>query len=751
MALYEKIFKVTIKCFIGCISMREQLSLNGKDWLLHQFRPGEGVEEGVYQPDFWAMIWNWVRASVPGDVHSAIIDENVIPNPYWGRNNEKIKWVVDYEWWYRKWFSVPENWRGKVVRLVFHGVDFKADFWLNGKHIGAHEGMFSPIVFDITNVVNYGESEKNLIAVCIHPPPKDRSKTGGRKCNLGYSIDYVPELITMGIWEDAEIVATGKVYIEDLYVTSKIGENVAHLTNEISIYNTSTDRKKVTLKNSVTGENFVSKTSDKSVEFEVPPGSQSLAIYLEVPEPRLWWPWDMGEQNLYKTSVEVLEEGKSLDNVMRVFGIREVRIIPNKGAPEDSAPWTFCINGKRNFVKGANWTNIDLLYGRFSRERYEKLLTLAKEANMNILRIHGWHIREKEEFYNICNRLGILVWQEFAFANLNYPQTPDFLEKVAVECGEVVKTLRNHPSLIAWCGGNEYSYVKNLKLIKTLEKVCKKVDPSRPFISVSGPPEQDETRLKFDFHNWQVWHRFKPIEFYSEDKESLFISEFGLQSVPCVESLKEFIPPEELWPAGPSWKYHFIEMEKMRHYVQQITHTDPSTLKDFVEATQKAQAETLKYGIEYFRRMKYRISGCMFWQFNEPWPSICWSVVDWFLRPKLAYYTVKDAYAPVLVCAEYPKKSWSKGETFKCKVWVINDLHKTLGKCFAEFRIIDNRGKTLMETSMNTDIHDDSALPIGQIESMIPEDLVDSFMLDAKLTDYNGIVISQNRYSFNVA
>ncbi len=731
--------------------MREQLSLNGKDWLLHQFKPGEGVKEGVYRPDFWATVWNWVSAGVPGDVHSAIIDGGLIPDPYWGRNNEKAKWVVDCEWWYRKWFTVPEKWRGKVVRLVFHGVDFRADFWLNGKHLGAHEGMFSPIIFDVTNVVSYGEKEKNLVAVCVHPPPKDRAKTGGRKCNLGYAIDYAPELITMGIWEAAELVATREVYVEDLCVRSEISEKAANVTSDVRICNTSAKSKKVTLKNVVTGENFASSAFEKSAEFRVPPGSHSYTIDHEVPEPRLWWPWDMGEQNLYRASVEVLEEGESLDNVSKVFGIREVKLVVNEGAPEGSAPLTFCINGKRDFVKGANWTNIDLLYGRFSRERYEKLLTLAREANMNILRVHGWHIREKEEFYDMCDRMGILVWQEFAFANLDYPQTTGFLEKVAAECGEVVKTLRSHPSLAAWCGGNEYSYEKNLKLIRTLEMVCKKMDPSRPFIPVSGPPEQDEMRSRFDFHNWEVWHKYKPIESYSEDEESLFISEFGLQSAPCVESLKQFIPAEELWPAGPSWRYHYVEMAKMRHYVQQIVRADSGTLEEFVEATQKAQAYGLKYGIECFRRMKYRVSGCMFWQFNEPWPSISWSVVDWFLRPKLAYYAVRDAYAPVLICAEYTKKSWKKGETFKCKAWVVNDLHRALGKCSAEFKIIDNEGQTLAETVMDADVQDDSALSLGKIESKVPEDLVGSFTLEAKLTDSDGKVISQNRYVFDVA
>ena len=723
--------------------MREETSLNG-EWRFDYIREGQGVVEGYQDENFWDH-WQWMKATVPGDVYTDLMNAGAIEDPYVGRNVEKVGWVKEYEFWYRKRFSVPERWKGKRVRLIFNGVDYSSEYWLNGKRLGSHEGMFSKAVFDVTDSIRFGGSHS--LAVRIAPPPRNRSKTGGRKCNLSYGIDYAPGLVMAGIWEDVKIVATGDVRIENIFVTSKIRNQSAIVDVMVELENFYTSRD-VQVEAQVEGENFSSEAYKESAGCKVEPGKRTVSVQLNIPEPKLWFPWDMGEQNLYRVVISVNEASNSLDRAAAIFGIREIQMLKNPGA-ETKLPWTFSINGKKEFIRGANWTNTDLLYGRMRREKYEKLIDMAREANMNTFRIHGWHIREKEDFYDICNRKGILVWQEFAFANLDYPQTDQFLAGVREECSEVVKKLRNHPSLVIWCGGNEYNYERNLKSITTLESVCKEHDPSRPFTPVSDLNRH--SNMEGDNHNWSVWHGLAPIEEYSKD-ESLFISEFGLQAAPDVDSLRRFIPINCLWPAQGGWEYRFAQMNKLEHYARQfLPEGKASSLEQFVSATQRAQAEGLKYGIEHYRRRKYHTSGCMFWQYNEPYPAIVWSIVDWYLKPKLAYYAVKNAYSPVLVSIQYSKRGWNKGETFSGKVWVVNDLHQTWDGCSLIIRITDDLGRLYKEFSMETDIPEDSVAEVEEIKWLIPEEYTkNTFTVEAGLTDDKCRELSRNQYTFAV-
>lgn len=736
--------------------MRKEIVLDGADWKMNRFSPGQGEKEGAHEgADFWDFVW--MKADVPGDVHSTLLKNGAIPDPYFGRENEKCKWIADCEWWFRKGFRTPEEFKNKKARIIFEGVDYRARFWLNGKYLGEHEGMFSPVVFEVKNIEG-----ANTLAVCILPPPRNRAMIGGMKCNLGYGIDYTPEMITMGIWRSVKVIFTDDLYIENVHIIPEVKGNSAKLKMNISLLNSSDIEKTARVCIKVSGENFSSRVYEAQTETFLKPDGNTVPLDVNIPDPKLWWPWDMGEQNLYKVEVSIHDGATLSDEISVITGIREVKMLRNPDTPEDGFNWTFSINGKREYIRGACWTNTDILLGELKKEKYEKALALVKSSNMNMLRIHGWHLIETPDFYDICNRMGILVWQEFAFCNLNYPQTEEFLKKVEGECTKSIKEIRNHPSLVVWCGGNEYNYKRNKKLIDFLGRICKENDPTRWFIPESDlnrhyyldkhfntPAERPHWEEKSgDYHNWQVWHGFCPISEYSKDK-CLFASEFGLQSVPDIDSLKKFIPKDELWPPGPSWEYHFIDMKKLEHYAYQITPKEKiKSLEDFVEASQIAQANALKYAIEHYRRRKYRNSGSIFWQFNEPWPAIVWSVVDWYLKPKLAYYTVKNSYSPVLVSVQYEKEKWIKGEMFKVFLWVINDYHRSFKDCRIRIDITDMKRRKYQQFFIDVDIPKDSAKNIKKLEWKVPEDVKGVFMLRVYLKNRDNVTISENDYIF---
>jgi beta-mannosidase len=383
------------------------------------------------------------------------------------------------------------------------------------------------------------------------------------------------------------------------------------------------------------------------------------------------------------------------------------------------------------FIRGANWVPVDALPGRARREDYAQLLGLAKEAGINMLRVWGGGLREKRAFYDLCDELGLLVWQEFPFACVffgHFPRHESFLGLARRECRAIVRQLRNHPSLVLWCGGNEYSPRRNRKLIETLRSVVAADDGTRPFKDVSPG--------RGDSHNWRVWHGKANLRHYRRD-EAQFASEFGLSSVPDLAFLQKFIPPEHLWPPGEFWQYHHAELVKLRRYARPWLKGESASLVQFIEATQKAQAFGLQVAIEHFRRRKYRASGTLLWQFNEPWPAICWSVVDYDRRLKLAYHKLQQIYNPILISLHYPLIEYRPGTLLRAEIWAVNDLLQPFEDC--RLRIFLD-GREIFSRTVG--LPPDSCCPVGLIAQLLPDG---SRHLEAKLS-CQGQVISANSY-----
>jgi beta-mannosidase len=736
--------------------MRHEIDLAGDDWRLSGIRPGQGEKEGFEGKDFWDR--GWLTAAVPGDVHSALLANGAIDDPYFGMNSQKQLWIPEMEWWYRKSLVVPSAWKGKTIRLLFSGVDYDATFWFNGVRIGRHEGMFSSFEFDVTRLA--APDESNTLAVKLSPPPRNRMRIGGRKCGLGYGIDYAPALTTSGIWDRVRLVATGNIYIADIQLYPRLTDDHAVVEVDVDLRSTSQILpENLDLSVAIQGQNFDSAVHQKATRVALRKRSSKARLSIEIEKPRRWWPHSLGRANLYRASVELRRNGEVCDSIESTFGLRTIERVSNDEAPADSPPWVFMINGVRHFIKGANWTTIDLLPGRMTEERYSKLLRLAREANINMLRNHGWHIREKECFYDLCDREGILVWQEFAFANTDYPSDERFLKAVEKEARSIAKDISHHPCVAIFTPGNEFSYQRNLRLMRRLEKVCKQEAPCCEFAYT------DENYVKGnksgDYHNWQVWwgHKLEPGNqvtpnppdwtYYSKD-ESLFTSEFGIQAIPAEASLRRFIPEPELWPPGKTWAHHFGVLDRIKHYASMSApKRNLDSLEGLIEASQLSQAEGLRYAIEHYRRRKYRTGGCMFWQFNEPWPAIVWSIVDWYGEPKLAYSYVKRAYAPLLVSAAYEKISWQRDDLFEARIWIINDLQEEPEDCRLLIRMGDEKGNVLYDRELeHIRVERDSSFEVERMAHKLEDAEGKTFHLELELEDNDRKSLCRNEYVF---
>jgi beta-mannosidase len=688
---------------------------------------------------------------VPGNVRVDLIQAGVLPDLGQGMQPETAQWADDYCWWLVRDFSLSRA-PTERVHLILRGVDYVSDLFLNGQYLGRHEGMFSPQVHEVTHLLG----DENRLAVRIAGSrwlPQDRSSwhekllnrieaglsnMPGRfphrrdtlKCQMGFGWDFAPPLRTMGVWDDVYLVISEDVFIQDLRTGQQVMGDAGTVTAQLAV---DTDQRRcVQLRCTLSGETFEDGPVVAERTVDLVPGLRDYILELAVTRPRLWWPWDHGYPDLYRMTVEVLHGGRVLDSVSQTLGLRQIEL----------RDWTVHVNGRRVYARGANWVPADLFPGRVTDSDYHALLTLARQANMNLLRLWGGGLREKRTFYDLCDRLGILVWQEFPFACAlltRHPRSQAYLRLVETEARAIVRDLRNHPSIALWCGGNEFSPRRNAPLVDVLQRVVASEDPMRPFLPASPACG--------DSHNWQVWHHHHPPAVYRQD-ETAFASEFGLQAPPDVAALHRFLPPEDLWPPGPSWIYHGAGLAKLRRYARPFLNGEVPTLESFVGASQRAQAQGLQIAIEHYRRSKARgCGGALVWQLNEPWAAISWALLDYFRQPKPAYEMVKRLYNPLLISLDLAPKQLRPGDILRCDVWIINDTSWAHADCCMEVVLRDGKGKSLRKFARTVKVTSDSAEVVDSLEWALPAE--SGWRLACQLT-HLGRILSKNEYDLTV-
>ncbi len=754
------------------------LLLDGSDWLLAPLMPHE-----FWWRQAWREEWTpagcppwgkWIPAQVPGDVIADTLDAGLIAHPYEDLNSLACEWLSERDWVYRRQFVVADEWRGKHVRLRFDGVDHACAVYLNGQLLGEHEGMFTPFEFDVSDHLRYGDSN-TLVVLVQHKPPVDvvqgqigwTNRARVWKSRFTYDWDWCTRLVPVGIWQSVSLIATDGAWIEDVWVRPRVSGEKAQVTVSTALRCVPSARGDWSLQIRLSdpdGQTITESVAPVRLEDD----SCIQSVEFEIPQPRLWYPNGMGEQPLYEVHLSLVRGGTTSDERKVTFGIRTVRAIPNDDAPPDALPYTLEVNGRRVFVKGWNWAPHEQMYGRVRPERYERLLTLAKHAHCNLLRVWGGGLLEREEFYNLCDRLGIMVWQEFMHSSSGIqnapPEDEEYLRYIEQQARQMIPLRRNHPSLVIWCGGNELMDDQFVPLtdahpaLARLKSVVQELDPVRIWLptSASGPVEGASAELAgtgkmHDVHGpWLYLGAEEHYRFYNAI-DPLYHSEFGVEGAANPEIFRRFISPRYHFPPDASnmvWLHHgswWIHRDKLETLFGEI-----GNLETFICASQWMQAEGLRYAIEANRRRKWHCSGVSPWQFNEPFPNTaCTNAVDYLGQPKPVYWWVRRAYEPVHISLHYERLTWQAGERWQAQVWVNNSTGGKIHALWSAYLLAID-GREIARFGGAVDVSPESAIQGGQMEYPLPDE-AGVWYLRICLHDGRGGMLSQNDYLFSTA
>ena len=687
--------------------MKEIISLNG-NWSLSSFKEGAGERKKAFLPE--TKIEKILKARVPGDVHMALIEGKVIPEPLYNMNAKKSLKVQEKEWWYKKEFEAPYGFAKNKSELVFEGLDTTAKIYLNGRLAGETNNCLVPHTLDVTGLLNPG---KNTLIVKLDSgifavKNKELEKYGAGGRNTGCRIwtrkpqytfgwDWAPKMLTCGIWRPVSVLSYEKVTVRECFIKTRHSKNEALVSAEVVLESFVPEILKLEL------DVYIEDKLQK-LKLTARKGLNKYTITRKIKKPKLWWPRGMGEAHLYSFRLDVSEGCVLLDTYNTRFGIREIKLLQEKlPPPEGGKSFTLEINGQKVFCKGANWVPLDSSFARITKEKYKELVEIAAGANFNMFRVWGGGMYESDEFYDACSEKGIMVWQDFIFACAMYPDDDkEFCAAVRVEAEKTVKRLRNYPGLVLWCANNENNeayderWIGNKKdkkrifygkkiYYEILPSACAKYDGTRPYRP--GSPYGGEfanSDYEGDMHAWNVGlhgGHIGRVDYRNFAKvRGRFISEYGLISMPNLESVKKYLPPEERNIKSKAFEFHTNRMDRfftpkgeaglMARQID-LFYGDHKKLafKDFIKASQLIQGEGYKFEIEHLRRRMYNCSGSLFWMYADAWGEMGWTIVDYYRAKKLSYYYVKRAYQPLLVSI--------KAEEYGVSLWVINDTLKS--------------------------------------------------------------------------
>lgn len=744
--------------------------LSGYNWKIKMMPAGEGVKQNlhkIYPEDLETSVW--IPGKVPGDVYTDLWKAGAIEDPYFGRNTYKCQWVQHYEWWYTKQFYVRQDLKGKKVRICFDGVDYSCDVWLNGAYLGKHEGVFEGFEFDVTEHIRTGKNTRtsaNMLFVRLNPPTHINTEMVGIK--TPWFGDYWRDLIPIGIWRDVKMVATGAVNIDNSYARTTLSKDhkQATVAMEVTLNNSSAETKKMDVVATIEGKNFESKPQTVRFSCDVPSGKKTFTHNIVVKNPQLWWPWDLGKPNLYTAHI-VVNEGKTNHDTSKFnFGIREVSSAWNPGFKKGvdvSFPRTTVLNGKPIFIRSACWGGPpNIFVGRTAPGTYEKLLVAAKEANLNNIRIFGWHGPEIPEFYEICDSLGLSVWQDMIpLGSGNITRDPAKINKIIESGVAVAKERRNHPSLIMMEGGEEY-FLRTRDAKFANDFLLRLGDSLQKYIPIPYIPDSPmtcEASFEAGYKKKEAHHALAYfygmgrwlMEDWYRRLEYPIIPEFAITSVPSVESLRKFIPEEELWTPGPSWAHHWADLNKLR--IQNYdTFGDEMVdygLEKFVESTQITQGVIFQNGVEFFRRQKPNLSGIALCHWMTYWPDMKWGIMDGYQEKKLSYDYVKRAYQPLLVNLDFTRRRWHNDEPFKGAIWIINDLYESYKNLTVDLCIKNDSGEILKSGSFPVkSIGENCAFKLEDFSWDVLSKVDKIFHVEMSLKDRSGKELSTNEYFF---
>jgi beta-mannosidase len=622
----------------------------------------------------------WAPATVPGGVHTDLLALGRIPDPFVGDNEKKVQWVAESDWEYRCIFSVDEELAQREhIDLVCDGLDTLATVSLNGVILGSTANMFRQFRWDVKNLLKPGENEifiafSSAVRYCAerekvrHMQGVPQGLPGAphlRKAPCQFGWDWGPQLPPIGIWKDIRLEGADDARIENVHLRQFHTEGQVRLEAEVTIQAWHQGDYDILMQVIFpTGE--VWETSSPIDE------TQCANVFVIIDHPQLWWPNGYGEQPLYQVQISLIGE-QTEDEKLYHVGLRTIELRQEPDAWGKS--FTFIVNGQPIIAKGSNWIPADSFSTRITSERLEKLIGDAVLTHQNMLRVWGGGFYEDDRFYEVCDRLGILVWQECIFSCSVYPlDEPDFLENVHQEVLENVRRLRHHASLALWCGNNEMEWGLvgwewpgiNLEPIKAaytqffhqlLPAWIASEDPDHaywPSSPSSGVAFQDPNgQTQGDSHYWEVWHGRKSFSAYRTQLPR-FMSEFGFQALPPMETIRSFAEEKDWNMTSYIMECHQKNASGNQLIIAQMLDSFrlPKDFESLVYLSMVLQAEGIRYGAEHWRRHPERVSGILYWQLNDCWQVASWSSLDYFGRWKALHYAAKRFYAPVLLSIE---------------------------------------------------------------------------------------------------
>ncbi len=639
----------------------------------------------------------WLPANVPGGVHTDLMANGRIPDPFVGDNERRVQWVAENDWMYRKRFSCSADLLAEErIYLVCDGLDTLAEVNINGHVLGKTDNMFRRYEWEVKSFLN--ASDDNLLTITFASPVRFiankniqremispyHSIHGGpylRKAPCQFGWDWGPRLPTIGIWKNITLEGYSKARINDVRISQDHKNGLVNIEVQVNVERWG--------KNPLNVEVIVDGKMDNPDNRGFQPESEisstgEAIIKGTISKPALWWPNGYGDQSLYNVIVRL---ENNIDYKEYKLGLRTIEL--RQQEDQWGRCFTFVVNGVPILAKGSNWIPADSFPTRITRDALDRLMRDAALSHQNMLRGWGGGFYEAERFYDLCDQYGILVWQEFIFACSIYPlNDPEFVANIHEEAIQNIRRLRHRASLALWCGNNEMEEGwldwnwdtpehQDLKdaydrfFHHTLREWCLAEDPDHsywpsspssniPFLEANGQRQGDT-------HYWDVWHKGQPFTAYRAQYPR-FMSEFGFQSLPPLETIRTYAGEKDWNMTSYIMEQHQKNANGNAMIIRQMLDTFrlPKDFESLVYLSMVLQAEGIRYGVEHWRRHPDRVAGILYWQLNDCWPVASWSSLDYFGRWKALHYAARRFYAPVMLSIEDNPPEMS--------VYVSNDL-----------------------------------------------------------------------------
>lgn len=788
----EKLWK---PWYVAPRSQSQHLDLKGIWQLTYAESPITSLEQ-LKNNDFF-------QTQIPSSVQWSLFNANKLPHPYYNKNSDQYRWVDEKVWYYTKTFQISAHKKKDYAYLCFDGLDYFSKIWVNNKLIGVHEGMFGGPSVEVDKLLNYGGENTIVVelragdwgnkATDFDMLPRnatgDRDFTGRKGYNprqsgkiikpWGISGGASAEMFfSLGMWQPVRLEFVAKTYLERPFITTKsITNNKAalHLSTEVFA-----DTDQLLEKPHPTHNTGIRHPRDKGFPF-VPVNkkmmlqlsffqSGKLAFEKEIPivlhegrnwiendfeihDPKLWNPVGLGASTLYQVSCSLKENGEKVDEILFDYGIRTIERLPSAGPrlADNWENWQFVVNGKKIFVKGMNFTPQDVLL-EAKEEKYRWTLTAARNMGVQMVRVWGGGLLETDTFYKVCDELGIMVWQDFPIGNQNTPDYPQDVWEAQVV--QNIFRLRNHPSLVVWCGGNEFNPYSpgNAATIGILERNIRWFDPSRLFLRASPDGGSVHMYPDIDPSLYNVFYQKEP-----------WVSETGMHSMPEASLLYELVDNKELKDPGRMWEgdfsdthpefvHHFGEygqarVPRMLSRASHISNMASPSIETITEATQIGAAEFYQILSDKVQGNHPVTTGLMPWVFKRPWPNIAIQFMDWFGQANAPYYFLKRTYEPLHIAVDLPRLLWAPGEKIKLDIKIMNGRTTVPEKYTTVVKVYDDRFQKISNQQKEVIIGENLLDDIHFEDFAIAKDYQDRFLfIVAEVLDEKGKLVSRSFY-----